>query len=693
MIVATAGHVDHGKTSLVRALTGVDTDTLAEEQRRGLTIDVGFASTDLGDGAATAFLDLPGHERFIRNLLAGIAGVDVALLIVAADDGPMPQTREHLAILTLLGVASVAVVLTKIDRVTPERRTAAEGEVAAMLSGGRFAGARVFPVAAATSGAGLPALRQHLIALGRSLPPRDLGGHFRLAIDRGFTVTGAGRVVAGAVLSGSVQVGDRLIVSPAGASVRVRGLQAQGRPVDRAMASERVAVNIAGGSELRAADTARGDWLLAPPAHAPTARLDVALDVVQGAPRPLADRDGLLLHLGAAAVPLRLVVLFGAAIGAGASGHAQLLLDQPVAAVAGDRFIIRDPADPRGVIAGGRVLDPFAPARGRQRAARARFLAAMALASPLDALRRLMADAPRGVALDRFAVARNLTQPEVGALLRTLEVAVIVDSRDGLRWALAPTHWQALREQVRRVLAAWHVEQPESVGPSEAALAVRLQAMLRAADADVAVEGRSKVEGRRDAPGAPVRPVVPAAPVAPVAALLNAALGSLVAEGAAAREGLRCRLTCHRAVLSPTDATLLARVASLLELEGLRPPIVGDLAAALDLPLPALLDALGRIGRHGALVPVAANRYFLPATVMKLADHARHLSRESPDAGRFDAAAYRDRTGIGRNLTVQVLEFLDREGVTRFDGTRRRAVAGDAGNFDAGTATDPTSSA
>lgn len=656
MIVAVAGHVDHGKTSLVRALTGTDTDTLAEERRRAMTIEVGFASADLEGGALTAFVDLPGHERFIRNLLAGIVAIDVALLVVAADDGPMPQTLEHLAVLQLLGVARIAVVLTKVDRVPEERGFTAGHEVAALLAAGPFAGAPVFPVVA-TVGTGVAALRRHLVDVSRSLPARDPGGQFRLAIDRSFTVAGAGRVVTGAVLSGRVEVGDRLVVSPPGASVRVRGLQAQGRPFDCAVAGERIAVNIVGSSEWRATDTARGAWLVAAPAHAPSVRLDVWLEVPAGAPRALVCRGALLLHIGAAAVSVRLVVLFATAIQAGGSGHAQLLLDEPVAAVQADRFILRDPAADFSVVAGGQVVDPFAPARGRQRPHRAALLAAMALPASLDALRQLLDHAPGGVDLLWFARCRNLTQPEAAAVvLRALAVEVTVDGRDGGRWGLAPVHWQALRDRVRDTIAAWHVEQPESLGPSEAALVERLRSM-RGGGRDKHIDAQD-----RNLSGAPL------------AALLQAAVGSLVAEGVVSRNGLRCRLADHRAELSPADVLLLARVTERLEAAGLRPPIVGAVATDLDLPLPELLEGLGRLARHGALVRVAPNRYFTPSTVARLADQARRLSAESPDSGQFDAAAYRDRTGIGRNLTVQVLEFLDREGVTRFDGTWRRAL-------------------
>jgi len=630
-ILGTAGHIDHGKTSLVKALTDIDTDSLAEEKRRGMSIDLGFAHAEIGvspqgEPLTLGFVDVPGHERFVRNMLAGVAAIDLALLVVAADDGVMPQTREHLSILSLLGVPRCAVALTKVDRVAPERLAQARREVADLLATA-YAAAPLFPLVATDPGdAGVLALRQHLADEAARLAARSLSGYFRLVVDRSFALAGAGRIVTGAVLSGRVQVGDELVLSPHGISARVRSLQVGKQRTEQALAGQRCAINLAG-VDLKRRDPVRGDWLLAPAAHAPTDRLDVQLRVLASESRPLPSRQMLQLHIGAAAINARVAALAGWDAAPGSSGLAQLVLESPVAALHGDRFVLRDPSVSR-TLAGGQVVDPFGPTRGRDRPARVLQLAALALPEPAQALAALLAVEPGGVDLVRFALTRNLRDDEADALILAQSVQRVA----GSAWGLSVGHWQALRERLCEALARWHADQPDLSGVAAAVLAPVLRTVL-----------------------------------------LRAALDSLVQAGTVRRDGLRYRLAGHSAELSEADADLLARVAHCLAPGGLRPPIVGELAALLGLPQPALVEFLGRAHRLGHLVRVAPNRFYLPPTVAELARHARQLAAESADGG-VDAAAYRDRTGIGRNLAVQVLEFLDREGLTRFDGIRHQPV-------------------
>ena len=636
MIIATAGHVDHGKTTLVRALSGIDTDRLPEEQRRGMSIDIGLAHFDLGTGAPVGLVDVPGHERFLRNMLAGVAAIDLALLVVAADDGPMPQTREHLAILRALAVPRLAVALTKTDRVSPERLAQAQAELAALLAPTPWADAPVWPVAA-PSGAGVAALRQGLAALAQASAPRPARGRFRLAVDRSFAVAGAGRVVTGVVLSGTVQVGDAVVLSPHGTPARVRGLQVHHASAQQAQAGQRCALNLAG---LDGAPV-RGDWVLDPAAHAPTDRLDVRLATTPAALGPGAARRPWLLHLGAAAVPARLVLLAAGDTPAGTL--AQLVLAAPVAALRGDRFVLRDPTA-QAVLVGGEVLDPWPPARGRASPQRLTALAGWAQPSAGAAWAALLVDAPAGLPWAPFAQAWNLDDAETAALLAAPGQHAI-DTTLGVLVLAAP-RWQQWLERVTDVLVAAHRSTPDGLGLSDAALRATL------------------VASAAPGPGAQ-RPLADA--------VARAAIARGCADGAVVREGLHLRLPGHRPVLAEADAALLARVTALLAPAGLRPPIVGELATALGLPLEALRPGLQRLGERGLLVPVAPNRWYLPATVPALHAVAQALAAESPD-GRFDAAAYRDRSGIGRNLTVQVLEFLDRVGLTRFDGSGRRVL-------------------
>jgi len=300
VIVATAGHVDHGKTLLIRALTGVDTDRLPEEKQRGMTIDLGFAYWRIGGGLTIGFVDVPGHERFIRNMLCGVAGVDFALLVVAADDGVMPQTREHVAILDLLGMARGAVALTKIDRVAPDRVEGVAQEVRALLTPTALRAVPLFPVSAAT-GDGIAALSAHLQETAQRTPPRPAKGNFRLAIDRAFTIAGAGLVVTGAIFSGAVAVGDTVRVLGADRIARVRALHAQNREERAAQAGERCALNLSG-ADLTLEQLERGDWITGPDAPAPVKKFDARLRLLPSEARALAHWTPVHLHLGAADV-------------------------------------------------------------------------------------------------------------------------------------------------------------------------------------------------------------------------------------------------------------------------------------------------------------------------------------------------------------------------------------------------------
>ncbi|MBU6272808.1 MAG: selenocysteine-specific translation elongation factor [Betaproteobacteria bacterium] len=646
MIIATAGHVDHGKTSLVRALTGVDTDRLAEEKRRGLTIDLGFAYAPLGGGEPVGFIDVPGHERFLRNMLAGVSRVDLALLVVAADDGPMPQTREHLAILGLTGARALVVALTKIDRVAPAQVAQARAQVHGLLAGSPWADAPVFPVSTPT-GEGLAALRAHLAAAAAAAAPDQPQGHFRLAIDRAFSVAGAGLVLTGTVLSGRALPGDSLVISPLGREGRVRGIHAQGAPAGEARQGQRCAINVVVGG-LQPEQAGRGQWLLAPSLHAPTQRIDVRLRLL-----PLeggaAVRRGaqLQVHLGADAVGCQLAWLDEDDAPAGPERLAQLILARPVSALRGDRLVLREPAAGR-TLGGGEVLDPFAPARGRSRPERRLLLAGWGRSDAASSLQALLQASAAGLPVEPFARAWNLLPDALDALFDAGQTARPAGPRPAL--AIDPARWQAWQASTTRCLARHHEVEPARIGPIESEL---LDAMIDEQKAESAVWPSGRDQARQVA---------------------RAALAAQVAAGAVVREGASLRLPDHEPRLAPADAALLARVMPMLRASLLRPPIVGELAAALGQERADLLTFLRRMSALGHVLPVAPNRFFAPEALAALAAIARSLAGASPD-GRFDAAAYRDASGIGRNLTIEVLEYLDRAGITRFAGERRQLIA------------------
>jgi selenocysteine-specific elongation factor len=629
MIVATAGHVDHGKTLLLKGLTGIDTDRLPQEKLRGLSIDLGFAYSDLGEGYSLGYVDVPGHERFIRNMLAGVAGIDFALLVVAADDGPMPQTLEHLAILDLLGISQGAVALSKIDRVAPDRVAEVTHEVSALLENSSLARAPVFPLSG-LSGQGIESLRVYLENAARQMGERDASGNFRLAVDRSFTVTGAGVIVTGSVFAGRVAVGDQLILSPRGIRVRVRAIHAQNLPSQNGSTGQRCALNIAG-PDLEKTQIKRGDWIVNARAHAPTDRFDALLCVHDNEVDALKHWTPTHLHLAAADVTCRVAVLQDGVLPPGGAGLVQLVLDRPIGALRGDRFILRDQSA-RRTIAGGTVVDPFSPARGRARPRRIAWLQAMFQEKPDEALRQLLAKSPEGLDLNRFARAWNLTEEEAESLFANLPLKRIDNDRES--WGFEPPHWQAYRQSLLTSITDWHRQKPQSPGPHEDELA-RI----------VKVKVPAPVQRR--------------------------AIIDLIENRDLARKGSIVHIPTYDPRPGTDDLNLWAKVEPLVSGGGLRPPLARELAEDLGMELRQLEGFLNRATQSGWLIKVAGNRYFTPEVVLTLASIAETLAAESEN-GEFDPRSYRDRSGIGRNLSIEVLEFFDKAGLTRRTNQGRR---------------------
>ena len=637
MILATAGHIDHGKTALVRALTGVDADRLPEEKQRGLTIDLGFAYATLPDGTELGFVDVPGHERFLPNMLAGILSIDRVLLIVAADDGPRPQTLEHLDILALIGVAEITGVVTKIDRVPPERAAAVAAELAALLDGAGFVDSPILAVSSRT-GDGIAALTEHLrdraASAGRERAARPPRGQFRLPIDRVFSLTGIGMVVTGTIAAGTVAPGDRLLVSPRGVEVRVRGIHAHNHPAERAGAGERCALNLAGvfpdGREPH-----RGDWVLAPQLHLPASRIDVGLRASPAAPVPLRDGLPVHLHLGTEDVVARVAVLGARTIAPGESGLVQLDLDHPIGALWGDRAVLRDHAS-RHTLAGGHVLDPAPPRRGRARPERLAVLDAHREPDTAAALARLV-DLSGVVELTPFARSRNLDADTLDRAVAAGPFLRLGPARAPL--VASPDCIASLGDAIVVRLGEFHRAQPEALGPTRAALYRQL---------------------RSEAPE-------PA---------FDAALAALGAAGGVVRDGAVLRLPEHQPRLRREDERLWERVRPLLEAGELRPPRVRELAEALGLEPEPVARFLKRVERFGRVAAIAPNRYFLPDAVARLAGIARDLA-DGADGGTFTATLFKDASGVGRNLAIEVLEHLDAIGVTRRVGDARIVLRGD----------------
>lgn len=616
MIVGTAGHIDHGKTTLVHALTGVDTDRLAAEKLRGISIELGYAYQPLPDGGVLGFVDVPGHERFIHTMLAGAAGIDFALLVVAADDGVMPQTREHLNILDLLGIERGAVALTKIDRVDAARTAEVERDLHRLLADTALAGRPVFAVSA-TGGEGVDALRAHLHEAAQAMPQAKAGGGFRLAVDRSFTLKGAGTIVTGTVFSGRVEVGDELVVTPSGKPVRLRSLHVMNRPAQLGLTGQRCALNLHGVGQD---EIARGDWIVAPRLHAPTARFDVRLTLSPQAPAALTHWAPVHLHLGAAHVMARVALLEGDSLAPGGSALAQLVADRPLGALHGDRFILRG-ADARHTLGGGTVLDPEAPARRRKTPLRLAELAALGTPDTAQRLRQLLN--LRGLDLDRLAVHWNCQDPAEHLPTDSTRVRAGHET-----WAFSAAHWASLQDKLRTDLAVFHERFPDELGP-DAARAWRM-----------------------------FLPGLPGLPAAAFAALTD----QLLAAGTLQRSGPWLHLPTHRVALTREEEALYQRIRPWLAESPFDPPWVRDLAKRAGRDEASMRRLLQKLARQGTLYQVVRDLFYLPESVAQLAALVQELEHA---AGEARAAEFRDRSGLGRKRAIQVLEFFDRVGYTR----------------------------
>ena len=613
-VIGTAGHIDHGKSTLVHALTGIDPDRLAEEKRRGMTIELGFAWLRLPSGREASVVDVPGHERFIRHMLAGAGGVDVALLVVAADEGVMPQTREHLDILDLLGVSCGVVAITKCDLVDADWLDLVGEDVRSALNGTMLEGAKLV-ACSATNGDGLDELRNALDTALDTAPPHPDRGRPHLPIDRVFTLAGFGTVVTGTLLDGSLSVGQEIEIAPSGLRARIRGLQTHRSKLERALPGGRVAVNLAG---IPTEDVSRGDVVTLPGAIPAAVRLDARIRAVGDLAAPLTHNMPVTVHSGAAEVAGRLSLLDRDELEPGAAGWTQLRLAAPIAAMRGDRVIVRRPS-PSTTLAGGVVVDAQ-PARHRRRAPRVlRHLEIAAAGTPED---RVL-DALGAAGLLRADEIARRADLELDAAQRVLAGLSAADRAHaaGPFWC-SVTYWDDLKSRTRAALATYHDRYPLRRGLPAEELRMRL-----------------------------ILPQDAWAGVGPALAVDNAArlLGDAVA------------LPEHEPRFTTAQQQAVALIQEVLASQPYAPPSVADLSG-VD---PAVIEALVE---RGEVVNIAAGVHLGRAAY----DEMVAAALETIDAeGSVTVATLRDRFGTSRKYALSLLEHLDDERITRRVGDAR----------------------
>jgi len=623
-VIGTAGHVDHGKSMLVKALTGIDPDRLKEEKERQMTIDLGFAWLTLPSGEQVGIVDVPGHKDFIENMLAGVGGIDAALLVVAADEGVMPQTREHLAILDLLGVKSGLVALTKVDLVDdPEWLELVEAEVEELLEGTTLADAPIIPVSAKT-GQGLPELVAELDALLQRTPPRRDLGRPRLSIDRVFSITGFGTVVTGTLVDGAFELGQEVEILPQGIKARIRGLQTHKRRIERAMPGSRVAINLAGVSknELR-----RGDVVTTPGWLKPTQLVDVRLRCLADAPRPLRHNTMLKFFSGSAEVVARARLLDSEAIPPGEEGWVQLRLAKPVALIKGDRFIVRQPSPPL-TIGGGVVVDPHPRRHRRFHPEVLKRLEALAYGTPQEVLLQFLQIEEPCQARELIERSGLTDQVATEALEELLAQGQVLALGGGGQYLVSKQGWEALLERLTSILGDYHRRNPLHKGMPRGELREYLRRRIRGLSSK----------------------------------LFNEIMTRAASEGKLVEEGAIVRLPEHRVRFTPDQQRRVDQLLAAFEREPYTPPSVAEARAMVG---PEVLNALIEEGR---LVKVSEDVIFLAETYEEMVERViARLRRE----GRITVAQVRDMFATSRKYALALMEHLDKRKVTERVGDER----------------------
>jgi selenocysteine-specific elongation factor len=623
VVLGTAGHIDHGKTSLIRALTGIDTDRLKEEKLRGITIELGFAHLGLPNGDILGIVDVPGHERFVKHMVAGATGIDVVALVIAADEGVMPQTREHLEICQLLRVKKGLVVLTKIDLVDDsEWVEMVQEDIRDFLQGTFLEGSPIVQVSA-TTGEGIDALRQTLFDLVAGVEPRSTAGPFRLPIDRVFSMRGFGTVVTGTSVSGRLKVGDAVMVYPSGRKTKVRGLQVHNREVQQVLPGQRTAINLQG-VDREAIE--RGDVAATPDSLLSSHMLDVELEVLSSAPRPVKNRQKFRFHTGTTENLATLVLLDRQELAPGERAFAQVRLDRPLAVLRGDRFVLRS-YSPVMTVGGGSILHPVPKKhKGREKRQAAQALQVLQSGEDRDIVLWHVRDAAwAGVSENELAIRANISGKAFQNILQHLvsQKQVLLYDKDNRR-LLDPGALSEIQAAVLDLLAAYHRQFPLKAGMAKEELAAQLP-----------------------------RPID--------SRVYNYALRQTADEGRIVLEKEWVRLSTHKVDLTEEEQVIRRKIEVIYAEAGLQPPFFKEIAGSLPGNSRQHADVLEWMLSQDILVKVKEDLYFHTAAIDDL---RKRLIAFLKEHGEITTPQFKEMTQASRKYTIPLSEYFDAQRVT-----------------------------
>ena len=628
LILGTAGHIDHGKTSLVKALTGIDTDRLKEEKARGITIELGFAHLELPGSLCLGIVDVPGHEKFVRTMVAGVGGMDLVMLVIAADEGIMPQTREHLDILRLLGVKSGLVALTKRDTVEREWLELVTEETRDFVAGSFLEDAPIVAVSS-RSGEGLDELKLQLARLAQQADEKRREGPFRLPVDRVFTVPGFGTVVTGTLLSGEMAVGDELELLPSGREGRVRGIQAHGVKGDKGRAGQRLAVNLQG---IDLDQVQRGDVVAPRGMFQATRTVDVRLDYLPSAPRELKHRATVRLHSATYEVPAQIILLDRDTLQPGESAYAQLRLKEPALLLSGDSYILRA-FSPPVTVGGGVTLDPFPPRRRRRNDEALQLLEAFGSSDQQRTIQLIISQSLlSGVSFDDLQMRSGLPRKVVEtALTALLAAGDIVQMAREPRLFLAKGAVETLKRGLLHEITAFLAANPLKEGLGKEELKTRLP---------------KRSDGRFFTP------------------LLTA----LEKEGLVVPDREIVRLAGRTAAPSTTPDALGSKIAALIAQGGIEPPTIKEIMDTFRCDEKSVRDNLALLTRGGQIVRISSDLFYSATALDGLREKLVELLREK---GEITPPEYREQTGLSRKFLIPLLEHFDSEKITIRVGDKR----------------------